>query len=127
MKILKGLFYTKEHEWLKIEGSKAYLGITDYAQKALGSIVFVELPEEDTEFSAGENFGTVESVKAASDVFIPVDGRIIKANEDIVDDPALVNEDPYENWMIQFEILDKSQLEELLTAEDYKEFCSGEE
>ncbi len=127
MKVLENLLYTKEHEWLKIEGDKAYLGITDYAQSALGSIVFIELPEADTEFAEGDNFAVIESVKAASDVYMPVDGKIIEVNEAIVDDPALVNEDAYENWMVLFEIKDRSQLEGLLKAEDYKVLCSKEE
>lgn len=127
MKVLENLLYTKEHEWLKIEGDKAYLGITDYAQSALGSIVFIELPEADTEFAEGDNFAVIESVKAASDVYMPVDAKIIEVNEAIVDDPALVNEDAYENWMVLFEIKDRSQLEGLLKAEDYKVLCSKEE
>lgn len=126
MKVLKGLLYTKEHEWLRLEDDKVYLGITDFAQKSLGSIVYVELPEVDTEFSAGDTFGTIESVKAASDVFIPVDGKVLESNEAIVDDPALLNEDAFENWMICFEVSNKSQLDELLSAEDYEKFCSEE-
>jgi glycine cleavage system H protein len=92
MKVLKELLYTKEHEWVKTEGDKAYVGVTDYAQKALGSIVFVELPEVDSEFSAGDTFGTIESVKAASDAFIPIDGKVIETNEALVDNPELLNE-----------------------------------
>ncbi len=126
MKNLKDLFYSKDHEWVKVKGDRAYIGITDFAQHALGSIVYVELPEVDTEFSAGDVFGTVESVKAASDMFIPVDGTVVEVNEAIVDDPALVNEDAFENWMIVVELSDKSQLEELLSAEAYEEFCSKE-
>lgn len=126
MKVLKELLYTKEHEWIKVEGGSAYLGITDFAQKALGSIVYVELPEVDSEFMTGDNFGTVESVKAASDVFIPLDGRIIEVNEAIVDEPGLLNDDAFENWMIRFEILNSSQIDSLLTAEEYKKFCSEE-
>lgn len=126
MKVLEGLFYTKEHEWLKVEGNEAYLGITDFAQHALGNIVYVELPEVDTEFSSGETFGAVESVKAASDVFIPVDARITEVNEALVDEPELVNKDAYENWMIKFELLNKSQLEDLMQAGEYEDFCSKE-
>lgn len=126
MKTLKGLFYTSDHEWLKVDGDNAFVGITDFAQHALGSIVFVELPELDTELSAGDTFGAVESVKAASDLLIPVDGKVIQVNESIVDDPALVNEDSFENWMLKIEMLDKSQLEGLMSAEAYEEFCSKE-
>lgn len=126
MKVLEGLFYTKEHEWLKVEGNEAYLGITDFAQHALGNIVYVELPEVDTEFSLGDTFGAVESVKAASDVFIPVAARITEVNEALVDEPELVNKDAYENWMIKFELLDKSQLGDLMQAGEYEDFCSKE-
>lgn len=127
MKIVKGLFYTEDHEWIKVEGNKAYIGITDFAQNALGDIVFVELPEIDTEFNAGDAFGVVESVKAASDIYIPVDGKVVEANEDIVDDPALVNQDAFENWMIAVELSDKSQLDDLMNAEEYEEHCSKED
>ncbi|MBL4937566.1 glycine cleavage system protein GcvH [Clostridium sp. YIM B02515] len=123
MKILKNLLYTKEHEWIKVEGNKAYIGITDFAQHALGSIVYVELPEVDSELSAGETLGAIESVKAASDIFIPLDGKIVEINETIVDEPALVNEDAFENWMVAIEMTDKSQLESLLSPEAYEELC----
>jgi len=126
MKILKDLLYTKEHEWVRVEGDKAYIGITDFAQHALGSIVFIDLPEVDTQLNAGDIFGAVESVKAASDVYSPLEGSVVEINEDVVDNPALVNEDAYENWMIAMEVADESQLETLLSAKDYKEFCSKE-
>lgn len=126
MKVVKELFYSKDHEWLNVQGDKAYIGITDYAQHALGSIVFVELPEVDSEFSAGDSFGSVESVKAASDLLIPVDGKVLEVNENLVDNPELVNEDPYENWMICIELSDKSQINELLNAENYELHCSKE-
>lgn len=126
MKVLEQLYYTKEHEWIKVEGDKAYVGITDFAQHALGSIVYVELPEVDSELSAGDSFAVVESVKAASDVYIPIDGKVIEVNEEIVDDPALVNADPYESWMACIEITDVSQLYGLLNASEYEEFCSRE-
>ncbi|MDF2674644.1 MAG: glycine cleavage system protein [Clostridiales bacterium] len=126
MKVLKSLLYTKEHEWVKVSGGKAYIGITDFAQHSLGDIVFVELPEVDSELSEGDTFGVVESVKAASDVFMPIDGKILEANEAIVDDPALINEDAYENWMMLVEISDKAQLDNLMTAEEYEDFCSKE-
>lgn len=126
MKVVEGLLYTNEHEWVKVDGSEAYLGITDFAQHALGDIVFVELPEVDTEFSTGDAFGTVESVKAASDVYIPVAGKITEANDVIVDSPELLNDDPYENWMIRFEITDNSELNKLMQAKEYEDFCSKE-
>lgn len=127
MKVLEGLFYTKDHEWIKVDGDKAYLGITDYAQKALGNLVYIELPEIDTELNAGDTFGTLESVKAASDSFIPVDGTILEINDSVVDDPSLVNQDAYENWLICFKILNESQLDGLMQAGEYKEFCSKED
>ncbi len=126
MKVLKNLLYTKEHEWVKVSGGKAYIGITDFAQHSLGDIVFVELPEVDSELAEGDTFGVVESVKAASDIYMPINGKVLEANETIVDDPALINEDAYENWMVQIEISDKSQLDDLLTAEEYEDFCSKE-
>lgn len=127
MEILKELLYTNEHEWVRVEGEKAYIGITDFAQKALGSIVFVELPEEDSELNSGDSFGTIESVKAASDAYIPLDGKVVEVNEDIVDDPALLNQEPYENWMICIEMTNKSQLDGLMNAEDYEKYCNKEE
>lgn len=125
MKVLENLLYTKEHEWIKECGNEVYIGITDYAQNALGDIVFVELPEVDTEFSEGDAFGVVESVKAASDIYIPVSGRVTEINEEIVDDPALVNEDAFENWMIKVELSDGLELDKLLNSKDYEEFCMG--
>lgn len=127
MKLIKELLYTKEHEWIKVEGNKAYIGITDYAQTSLGSIVFVELPEEDSEFSAGDNFATVESVKAAADIYIPISGKILSINEEIVDDPSLVNKDPYENWMVLIEISNEDELSSLLKAEEYEAICNKED
>jgi len=126
MEIVKGLFYSNDHEWVKVEGDKAYIGITDFAQSSLGDIVFVELPEVDTEFSKDESFGVVESVKAASDLNIPVSGKVVEVNEDLADDPASVNEAPYEKWMIAVELSDKSELEGMMNAEQYEEFCSKE-
>ncbi len=127
MKILKELLYTKDHDWVKVEGNKAYIGITDYAQEALGSIVFVELPEVDDEFQKGESFGVVESVKAATDSYMPVGGKILEINENIVDEPELINENPYDNWFICVEIADKNDLSELMDSEAYEELCSKEE
>lgn len=126
MKVLNELLYSKDHEWVKVEGDKAYIGISDYAQHALGDIVFVELPKVDTEFSEGDTFGAVESVKAASDLYVPVSGKVLEINESIVDDPSLVNQDAYESWMICVEIADKAELENLLNAEAYSELCAKE-
>lgn len=127
MIVLSNLLYTEEHEWVRVEGGKAYIGITDYAQKALGSIVYVELPELDAEFSKGEGFGVVESVKAASDIYIPVSGVIIEANEEVVDDPGLINSAPYDNWLVCVELKDMEEIEGLMKPGAYEEFCNKEE
>ncbi len=128
MKVLKNLHYTRDHEWIKIlGGGKAMIGITDHAQKELGDIVYVELPEVEDEFDAEESFGTVESVKAASDLYMPVGGSIIAANEELEDAPELLNQDPYENWIIQIQISDESQLEGLMSGEEYEKYCAEEE
>ena len=127
MVVLNNLLYTEEHEWVRVEGEKAYIGITDYAQKALGSIVYVELPELEAEFSKGEGFGVVESVKAASDIYIPVSGVIVEVNEEVVDDPGLINNAPYDNWLVCVELKDMEEIEELMKPEAYKEFCNKEE
>ena len=124
MKVLSDLLYTKDHDWVKVEGNKAYIGITDFAQHALGDIVFVELPELDADFSEGETFGVVESVKAASDLLIPIDGTVVEINEAVVDDPALVNADAFENWLICVEIKNEAQIDDLLSAATYEELCS---
>ena len=126
MKTVKELFYSNDHEWVKVEGDKAYVGITDFAQHALGDIVFVELPDIDAEFTSGDAFGVVESVKAASDMNIPLSGKVLEINEAIVDSPELVNEDSYENWMIVIEISNKEELNDLMNEEQYNEYCSKE-
>lgn len=126
MKILKELLYTEQHEWVKVEGNKAYIGITDYAQKAMGDIVYVELPEVDAELNKEDAFGVIESVKAASDMYMPIDGTVLEVNEDLVDNPALVNEDAYGSWMVLVEVTDEAQLEGLLSAASYEELCNKE-
>lgn len=127
MKTMKKLYYTDDHEWVKVDGDKAYIGITDYAQDALGDIVYIDLPEVDTEFTTGDSFGVVESVKSASDVYIPVDGKVLEINEEIVDEPELVNKNPYKNWMVKVALYDYSQVEELMDDNEYKEYCKKEE
>lgn len=127
MKIVKGLLYTKDHEWVKVEGDMAVLGMADYAQHHLGDIVYVELPEIDDEIAKEETFSAVESVKAAADIYMPVGGKVVEINEAIIDDPALLNSDPYENWMIKIEISNKAELEELMTSEEYENFVAEEE
>lgn len=127
MKVEKGLFYTKDHEWLRVEGEEALVGITDYAQHSLGDIVYVDLPEVDDEFEKGEDFAAIESVKAASDIFMPIGGKIIEVNEDFEDEPELLNVDAFANWLIRIEIADKVELEELLSADEYEKFLAEEE
>jgi glycine cleavage system H protein len=126
MNVLKDLFYTEDHEWLKVEGDEAYVGITDFAQDQLGDIVYVELPEIDDEFEKEEAFSAVESVKAASDIYMPVDGVILEVNDELLDAPELLNTDAYENWIVKIKLTDPSQLEELLTNGEYEEFIAEE-
>ena len=122
-KIVKGLYYTNTHEWVRVEDGFAFIGITDYAQENLGEIVFVELPEEEDQVEAGEEFSAIESVKAASDVVSPVTGIIVLVNDELEDSPEAINEDAYENWIIKVELEDKTELNKLLNAEEYKEIC----
>lgn len=127
MKAMKGLLYTKSHEWIKVEGNKAYVGVADYAQAQLGDIVYVELPSIDDEIEKEEAYAAVESVKAAADIFMPVDGKVLEINEALEDEPNLLNEDPYENWMIMIEISDSSQLDDLMNSEEYEKYLEEEE
>lgn len=127
MEIKKDLFYSNDHEWVRVEGEKAYIGITDYAQHSLGEIVYVELPEVDNELNAGEVFGVIESVKAASDSYLPVSGKVLEVNEELSDSPQLINEDPYASWVVLIEMSDKSELDNLMNAQEYEEFCSKED
>lgn len=119
------LKYTKSHEWIKQEGDIYVVGLTDFAQQALGDIVFINMPESGDAVTAGEAFSDVESVKAVSDVFSPVSGTVEEVNEELIDDPALVNQAPYENWFIKVSGVD--EVEELLDAAAYEEFCATEE
>lgn len=121
------LLYTKDHDWVRVEGDKVYVGLTNYAQHHLGSIVYAEAPEVDSEFSKGEAYGVVESVKAATDLNMPVSGKVIEVNEDVVDSPEKFNEDPWENWFVAIEVSDKAELDELLKPEDYQKLLDEEE
>ena len=121
-KIIDGLFYAESHEYVKIEGEFGYVGITDYAQHELGNVVYVDMPDVDDEVEAGEDFGAVESVKAASDLISPVSGVVVEVNEALNDSPELVNADPYENWIIKVQLSDASETENLMDAAAYKEF-----
>ena len=120
MSVQKGLLYSKSHEWVKEEGGEYAVGLTDYAQSALGDLVFVNLPEEGDEVKVGESFSDVESVKAVSDVFSPVSGVVSKINEEVLDSPESINKAPYDAWLIK--VKDVSEKEELLTAEEYEAF-----
>lgn len=126
MKVLDGLKYSKDHEWVRLEGKKAYVGITDHAQHALGSIVFVELPGLGKALNEGDILGVVESVKAASDVYTPVSGAVVEVNEALVDAPEKLNEEPYEAWIAALELSDENRMDELMDAEAYEKFCSEE-
>lgn len=126
-KVVEGLLYSKDHEWVRVEGSKAYIGITDHAQHALGEIVYVELPEVDEEFAKEDTFGVIESVKAASDAYMPIGGKIVETNTELEDSPQLVNQDPYENWIIAVEISDAAELDDLMDAKGYEKYCDEEE
>ena len=122
-KVLEGLYYSESHEYVRVEGEYGYIGITDYAQNALGNVVYVDMPEVDDEVTAGEEFGAVESVKAASDLMSPVSGTVVEVNEALEDQPELVNQDAYENWIIKVEMSDKSELDSLMDATAYATFC----
>ncbi|MDO5707344.1 MAG: glycine cleavage system protein GcvH [Andreesenia angusta] len=123
-KIVEGLYYSEDHDWVKVEGGVATIGITDEAQHQLGEIVYVELPEEDDELSAGDVYGVVESVKAASDSHSPVSGKVVEINEELDDNPGALNEDPYGNWIVKVELSDESEVEKLMDAKKYEEFCA---
>lgn len=123
----KDLKYHKEHTWVKVEGSRALIGITDHAQEELGDIVYVELPERGSESEQDESFGTVESAKAISELFAPISGRVVDINEDLADQPELINDDPYDSgWLVEIEMSDPSELDSLLTADTYKKFIEEE-
>ena len=125
-KVIEGLFYSESHEYVKVEGDFAYVGITDYAQHALGNVVYVDMPEVDDEVEADEDFGAVESVKAASDLISPVSGTVVEVNEALGDKPELLNEDAFENWSMKVQMSDKSELDALMDAAAYEELCSKE-
>ena len=125
-KVIEGLFYSESHEYVKVEGDFAYVGITDYAQHALGNVVYVDMPEVDDEVEADEYFGAVESVKAASDLISPVSGTVVEVNEALEDKPELLNEDAFENWIMKVQMSDKSELDALMDAAAYEELCSKE-
>ena len=126
MNIPAGLKYTQDHEWVRVEGETAIVGITDFAQGELGDVVFVEIETEGETLEKGETFGTVEAVKTVSDLFMPVGGEIVEVNPALADEPELVNKDPYnKGWMIKVKITDVSEMGELLSAEDYQKMLEA--
>ena len=124
--VIEGRYYAESHEFVKVEGNFGFVGITDYAQHALGNVVYVDMPDVDDEVEAGEDFGAVESVKAASDLISPVSGTVVEVNEALEDEPELLNKDAFANWIIKVELSDKSELDNLMDAKAYEEHCANE-
>ena len=118
-----GLYYSESHEYIRVEGEFGYIGISDYAQHALGNVVYVDMPEVDDEVTAGEEFGAVESVKAASDLISPVSGTVVEVNEALEDEPELLNQDAFANWIIKVQLSDPTELDNLMDVEAYKKHC----
>lgn len=125
MNTLDNLYYTKNHEWVRVEGNEGWIGVSDYAQEAMGQIVYVELPEVDDAFGQGDAFSVVESVKAASDIYMPIGGTVMEVNEELEDEPELVNEDPYEHFICKIEVDSEDELDSLMDAEAYKAYCES--
>ena len=125
-KTVEGLYYSESHEWVKVEGNVAIVGITDFAQHEMGDLSYVDMPEVDDELEKGEEFGAVESVKAASDLFCPVSGTVVEINEELEDAPELLNEDAFANWIMKVEMSDPSELESLMDAAAYEAMCANE-
>ena len=123
-KVIEGLYYSESHEYVRVEGNTGFIGITDYAQNALGNVVYVDMPDFDDEITAGEDFGAVESVKAASDLLSPVSGTVLEVNEALEDQPELINQDAFENWIIKVELSDTGELDQLMDAKAYEAFCN---
>jgi len=121
--VMEGLYYSESHEFVKVEGDFGYIGITDHAQHELGNIVYVDMPDVDDEVTENEEFGAIESVKAASDLLSPVSGTVVEVNEALEDTPELLNKDAFGNWIIKVELSDKSELDHLMDAAAYTEFC----
>ncbi len=121
---MEGLYYSESHEYVRVEGNTGFVGITDYAQHALGNVVYVDMPDVDDTVTAGEEFGAVESVKAASDLVSPVSGTVTAVNEALEDQPELLNQDAFSNWIIQVELSDTGELDRLMDAQAYEAFCN---
>ena len=125
-KVIEGLYYSESHEWVKVDGNVAIVGITDFAQHAMGDLSYVDMPEVDDELEKGEEFGAVESVKAASDLYSPVSGTVVEINEELEDAPELLNQDAFANWIMKVEMNDPSELESLMDAAAYEAMCANE-
>ena len=123
---MNNIYYLKSHEYARIDGNFAYIGISKFAAEQLGNVVYVDMPEEDDELVAGEEFGAIESVKAASDLFAPVSGVVVEVNQALEDNPRLINQDPENTWIVKVEMSYKSQLDDLLSPEAYEELCKAE-
>ena len=122
-KVIEGLYYSESHEYVKVEGEYGYIGITDYAQHELGNVVYVDMPDVDDEVSAGEEFGAVESVKAASDLNSPVSGTVVEVKSALEDEPELLNSDAFGNWIIKVRIENPDELQSLMSASEYEAIC----
>ena len=122
-KVIEGLYYSESHEYVKVEGEYGYVGITDYAQHQLGNVVYVDMPEVDDDVTAGEEFGAVESVKAAGDLISPISGTVVEINEVLEDEPEQINKDAFANWIMKVKLSDASELEGLMSASQYEEIC----
>ena len=122
-KVIEGLYYSESHEYVRVEGNIGYVGITDFAQDQLGNVVYVDMPEVDDEVTAGEDFGAVESVKAASDLISPVSGTVVEINEALEEQPELINQDAFANWIIKVELADPEELKGLMDAAIYETHC----
>lgn len=122
-KVIEGLYYSESHEYVRVEGEYGYVGITDYAQHQLGNVVYVDMPEVDDDVTAGEEFGAVESVKAASDLISPISGTVVEINEILEDEPEQINKDAFANWIMKVKLSDASELEGLMSASQYEEIC----
>ena len=125
-KTVEGLYYSESHEWVKVDGNIAIVGITDFAQHAMGDLSNVDMPEVDDEVAAGDEFGAVESVKAASDLYSPVSGTVVEINEELEDAPELLNQDAFANWIMKVEMTDPSELDNLMDAAAYEAMCANE-
>jgi len=124
-KIIEGLKYTEDHEWISVDGNIATIGITDFAQSSLGDIVFVELPEEGEELEATNSFGVVESIKSVSDLYTPVSGKVIEKNNTVEEGPESLNDDAYGSWLVKIELSDPSELDGLMESSAYESYCEA--